>query len=149
MSNERQRQASTPVVVAKDNLRQTEIKDYPLQNRRNKIMSICLKRLTHTTQRTGRGRPCHLNSKHWILSQWMDENMKQNTMGDDWWKWRLCYKIKLSTGVKTFTRYNDRSRLAAKKTNKKPKKQTQRHSNWGIFRFWTFLCSAVIEINIY
>ena len=36
MSNERQRQASTPVVAAKDNLKtdkQTEIKGYPLQKK--------------------------------------------------------------------------------------------------------------------
>ena len=39
-------------------------------------------------------------------------------MGDAWWKWRLCYKIKLTITVKTFTRYNDRSRVAAKQTNK-------------------------------
>ena len=49
MSNERRMQASTPVVVAKDNLKQTETKGYLLQNKKNKIMSTYLKRLTHTT----------------------------------------------------------------------------------------------------
>ena len=49
MSNERKRKASTPVVVAKDNLKQAETKGYPLQNKKNKIMSTYLKRLTHTT----------------------------------------------------------------------------------------------------
>ena len=51
MSNERRKQASTPVVVAKDNLKQTETKDYTLQNKKNKIMSSYFKRLTHTTDR--------------------------------------------------------------------------------------------------
>ena len=48
MSNKRRRQASTPVVVAKDNLKQTETKDYTFQNKNNKIMSTYIKRLTHT-----------------------------------------------------------------------------------------------------
>ena len=37
---------------------------------------------------------------------------------------------KLIVTVKTFSKYNDRSRLAAKQTNK----QTQRHRNWQTFR---------------
>ena len=36
MSNERQRQASAPVVVAKDNLKNTETKGFPLQNKTTK-----------------------------------------------------------------------------------------------------------------
>ena len=45
MSNERQRQASAPVVVAKDNFKkQTETKDYPLQNEKNKIINTYLPR---------------------------------------------------------------------------------------------------------
>ena len=48
MSNERRSQGSTPVVVAKDNLKQTEAKGYPSQNKKNKIMSTYLKRLTYT-----------------------------------------------------------------------------------------------------
>ena len=49
MSTERQRQLSTPVVDAKDTLKQTETKGYPLQNKKNKVVSTCLKRVTHTT----------------------------------------------------------------------------------------------------
>ena len=48
MSNERPRQASTPLVVAKDNLKQTETKGYPLQNKKNKIMSTYLIIYKHT-----------------------------------------------------------------------------------------------------
>ena len=50
MSNERQRQASIPVVVAKDNLENIQKKKgYPLQNKQIKIINTYLKRLTHTT----------------------------------------------------------------------------------------------------
>ena len=48
MSNKRH--ASTPVVVAKGELKkQTETKGYPLQNKNNRIISTYLKRLTDTT----------------------------------------------------------------------------------------------------
>ena len=30
----------------------------------------------------------------------------------------MCYKIKLTTTIKTFTKYNDTSRVAAKQTNR-------------------------------
>ena len=43
MSNERQSQPSTPMLVAKDT------KDYPLQNKKDKIKSTYLKQLTYTT----------------------------------------------------------------------------------------------------
>ena len=43
----------------------------------------------------------------------------------------MCYKIKLAKLVKTFTKHNDSSRVAAKQANKK---QTRRHRNWGTFR---------------
>ena len=46
MSNERQRQLSTPVMVAKDNLKQTETKGYPLQNKTKKNKKKNLKWLT-------------------------------------------------------------------------------------------------------
>ena len=66
MSNERQRQASTPVVVAKDNLK----------NRQKQKVTLCktkqqkTKKTKHSIlilnglpiQRTGRGRPYHSNS---------------------------------------------------------------------------------------
>ena len=48
ISNERRSQASTPVVVALDNLKQTEPKGYLLKNKKNKIMSTYLKRLKRT-----------------------------------------------------------------------------------------------------
>ena len=37
MLNKKRRQASTSVVVAKDNLKQAETKDYTLQNKEKKI----------------------------------------------------------------------------------------------------------------
>ena len=40
MSNERRRQASTSVVAANDNLKQTKAKGYPLQNKRTKQHSL-------------------------------------------------------------------------------------------------------------
>ena len=53
MSNERERQASTSVVVAcsfKDNLKkQIETKGYALQSKKKKIINTYIKRLTHTT----------------------------------------------------------------------------------------------------
>ena len=49
VSNERRRQVSVPVMVAKDNLKQQGTKEYPWQNKTNKIMRTYLKRLTHTT----------------------------------------------------------------------------------------------------
>ena len=50
MLNERRSQAPTPVVVAKDNLKQTE--GHPLQNKKkSKMMSTYLKQLTRTTDR--------------------------------------------------------------------------------------------------
>ena len=54
-------------------------------------------------------------------------------MGDDWWKWRLCYEIKLTTTVKTFTRYINRSRAGAKQ-QQQTIKQTKRYRNSWIFR---------------
>ena len=51
MSNAIQRLVSTPVVVAKDNLKQTEIKGYHLQNKKHKIMSTYLTQLTYTMDR--------------------------------------------------------------------------------------------------
>ena len=50
MLNERRSQAPTPVVVAKDNLKQTE--GHPLQNKKKStMMSTYLKQLTRTTDR--------------------------------------------------------------------------------------------------
>ena len=49
VSNERQSQPSTPVLVAKDKLKQTETKNYPLQNKKDKIKITYLKQLTYTT----------------------------------------------------------------------------------------------------
>ena len=60
MSNERQRQLSTPVMVAKDNLKQTETKGYPLQNKTKKTKKKTLNGLL--LHWVGRGRPCRLNS---------------------------------------------------------------------------------------
>ena len=53
MSNERQRQMSTPVVVAKDNLKTGRNKIFPFvkqnsKKRKDKIISTYLKRLTYT-----------------------------------------------------------------------------------------------------
>ena len=45
-------------------------------------------------------------------------------------KIRLCHKIKLTTAIKTFTKYNERSRVASKQTNKQTQ-QTQRHRKRG------------------
>ena len=64
MSNDRQRQASTPVVVAKDNLKTDRNKRLPFAKQNNKtqkdiIISTYLKWLTHTMDR---GRPSHSNS---------------------------------------------------------------------------------------
>ena len=55
-------------------------------------------------------------------------------MGDDWWKWRLCYEIKLTTTVKTFTRYINRRRVGAKQQQQQTIKQTKRYRNSWIFR---------------
>ena len=49
MENEKRTQESTPVVVAKDILKQTETKVYLLQNKNNKIMRTYLKWFTHKT----------------------------------------------------------------------------------------------------
>ena len=49
MPDEKRNRASTPVMVAKDNLKQAETKGFPLQNKKNKIMSTYLKRFAHTT----------------------------------------------------------------------------------------------------
>ena len=49
-------------------------------------------------------------------------------------KIRLCHKIKLITAIKTFTKYNEMSRVASKQTNKQTNKQTQqsqRHRKRG------------------
>ena len=59
IANEKKRQVSTPVVVAKDNLKkQTEAKGYPLQNKKQhthtqkrKIINTYLKQFTHATDR--------------------------------------------------------------------------------------------------
>ena len=64
MSNDRQRQASTPVVVAKDNLKTDRNKRLPFAKQNNKtqkdiIISTYLKRLTLTM---GRGRPSRSNA---------------------------------------------------------------------------------------
>ena len=60
MSNERRSHASTPVVVIKDNLKQTETKGYLLQNKK-KIISTNHKRLTHIRDRLGKTMPLELN----------------------------------------------------------------------------------------
>ena len=49
MSNERGSQASTPIMVLKDNLKQTRTKDYLWQSKTNKIISTYLERLSNTT----------------------------------------------------------------------------------------------------
>ena len=51
ISNERRSQAATPVVLAKDNVKQAETKGYPLQNNKNKILRTYLKRPTHITDK--------------------------------------------------------------------------------------------------
>ena len=43
-------------------------------------------------------------------------------------------KSKLTVTVKLFSKYNERSRLAAKQTNN----QTQRHRNWETFKQKTY-----------
>ena len=53
MSNERQRQASPPVVVAKDNLKKRQKQKVAIcktknKKQKDKIISTYLKRLTHT-----------------------------------------------------------------------------------------------------
>ena len=65
MSNERQRQVSTPMVVAKDNL----TKGYPFQIKK-KIINTYLKRLTHTTDYAARTQCLEFSPK------WTDEKMK-------------------------------------------------------------------------
>ena len=49
MPNEKRNQASASVMVAEDNLKQAETKGFPLQNKKNKIMSTYVKRFAHTT----------------------------------------------------------------------------------------------------
>ena len=51
MSNDRRRQASTPVVLAEDNIKQTETKGYLLPKKSNNTISTYLKQLTHITDR--------------------------------------------------------------------------------------------------
>ena len=49
MSNERQRQVSTPVVLAEDNIKQTETKGYLLPKKKQQHDKYYLKQLTHIT----------------------------------------------------------------------------------------------------
>ena len=68
MSNERQRQPSRPVVVAKDNLKTDRNKRLPFvkqknKTRKDKIISTYPKQLTHPIiQWMSRGRPSRSNS---------------------------------------------------------------------------------------
>ena len=75
MSNERQSQASTPVVVANDNWKNIQKQKVALcKTKRAKqliLTFICL-----PIQRTGSDRSCHSNSMSWVLSQWRNEKMK-------------------------------------------------------------------------
>ena len=72
MSNERQRQASTLVVVARDNLKTDRNKRLPFAIKKKKEKKVLS------------GRPCRSNSMSWTLPQWTNEEMKLKMMGDDW-----------------------------------------------------------------
>ena len=56
-------QASTPVVVAKNYLKQAETKGYHFQNKKNKIMSAYLKQVTHKMEFSPNG---HMDGKNEI-----------------------------------------------------------------------------------
>ena len=49
-------------------------------------------------------------------------------------KIRLCHKIKLITAIKTFTKYNERSRVASKQTNKQTNTTESETQKTGKFR---------------
>ena len=48
-------------------------------------------------------------------------------------------KSKLTIAVKALAKYNDKSRVAVKQTNKQTNKQTQRHRNWQTLRHRSIL----------